>query len=1034
MQGLPGLVSLMPQTGVQFLDLRFALERLPRAPRAFWEQPLPPGQEGAQPGLVNLRPLVADEDGGGGLYDPVAGRAPPDEEVYTVGRAAALEMALGRWLPLPYFRVAAVAGGGREVYDKGPTNWARLRVSALPAPDEEGHTHHAVLAFDTALRAREEGRPYTAPSPDDSARAGEFAFVPDREAASWFMNEPWMAQWLAESLAEARLAAAPPGPRRAAAAQPPPGRGCEHWARYIALLDLLGEARLLPRVRLADVVSDARAYEPISVDLVLDIGNARTCGILVEDDRDASRLNLNNSYRLRLRDLGRPERRYDEPFESRVEFARASFGRDAIARRAGRGNAFAWPSPVRVGPEAARLSAAARGNEGATGLSSPKRYLWDERPTAQVWRFNGVAADGVTTEPPVTGGFMALVTEEGEVLRGPRRRSGGGSSASRGPAMRARFSRSSLMTFLLAEVLLQALSQVNAVETRYARSFPDVPRRLRRVLLTMPPAMPLPEQRIFRERAEAAVRLAWDMLGWSGANGATPPGPSAPPEPRVVANLDEATATQLVFLYTEASQRLRGDPGGFFALSGRVREGYGAKPCLRVASLDIGGGTTDLMVCTYAAEHGQEIVPRQNFREGFRIAGDDVLQEVVQSLVLPGVEAALVAAGAAPSAAKATLREVLGGDRGSQSELERHLRRQLVAQVLEPAGLAVLHAYEREAGTGSDRSAGEVLRATLGALLAGREVAAPVRYFDDRAARAGATAPGFSLLGVEVAATAAGVDAVVGAALGPVLADLCEVVHAFDPDWLLLSGRPSRLRAVSDAVLAKLPVPPHRVVGMHRYAAGGWYPFRDPAGRVDDPKTTAAVGAMLAALAEGRLEGFLLRTSRLAMRSTARYLGRMEISGQILRPNVLLRDPDGAIAGAAALGGAAAAPPEVKFEMEFRAPVFLGFRQLDLERWPATRLYALEYANPDNVPRLRLPLRLTVRRSDAALADPSAEAGAAASGAALAEAEGAREDFAVEEILDAEGDPQHRSVVRLRLQTEASEAGYWRDTGALVVP
>ena len=53
---------------------------------------------------------------------------------------------------------------------------------------------------------------------------------------------------------------------------------------------------------------------------------------------------------------------------------------------------------------------------------------------------------------------------------------------------------------------------------------------------------------------------------------------------------------------------------------------------------------------------------------------------------------------------------------------------------------------------------------------------------------------------------------------------------------------------------------------------------------------------------------------------------------------------------------------------------------------------------------------------------------------AWADAEEVREDFEVEEIIDAEGDPQHRSVVRLRLQTEKSEAGYWRDTGALSVP
>ena len=151
------------------------------------------------------------------------------------------------------------------------------------------------------------------------------------------------------------------------------------------------------------------------------------------------------------------------------------------------------------------------------------------------------------------------------------------------------------------------------------------------------------------------------------------------------------------------------------------------------------------------------------------------------------------------------------------------------------------------------------------------------------------------------------------------------------------------------------------------------------------------------------------------MRSTARYLGRMELSGQIKRDNILLRDPDRQ-ATAAAPG---AAPAEVKFVMEFRAPVFLGFRQLDLERWPATRLYVLEYANPDNVPRLKLPLHLTIQRAEI---DPEG-----------ADAEEKREDFEVVEILDADQDPQHKSVVRLRLQTERSEAGYWRDTGALSV-
>ncbi|MEY4793887.1 MAG: hypothetical protein RL724_823, partial [Pseudomonadota bacterium] len=357
---------------------------------------------------------------------------------------------------------------------------------------------------------------------------------------------------------------------------------------------------------------------------------------------------------------------------------------------------------------------------------------------------------------------------------------------------------------------------------------------------------------------------------------------------------------------------------------------------------------------------------------------------------------------------KALLREVLGGDRGAQSELERHLRRQFVTQILEPSGLAILHAYEKI----PDRATGQFLHESMATILAGRDVAAPLRYFEQQAGRAGAV--GFQLLNAEITATAGSVDAIVQAALGQVIADLCEVTYAYDCDWLLLSGRPSRLRAIFDMVLAKMPVPPHRIVGMHRYRAGSWYPFRDSAGRVDDPKTTAAVGAMLCAVAEGRLEGFLMRTSRLSMRSTAKYLGRMEISGQILKQNVLLNDPD------KELPKTPGAQHDVKFTMEFRAPVFLGFRQLDLERWTASRLYILEYANPDNVPRLKLPLRLSIQRAEI---DPES-----------ADAEELREDFSIDEILDAEGDPQHRGIVRLRLQTERSEAGYWRDTGALSVP
>ena len=55
--------------------------------------------------------------------------------------------------------------------------------------------------------------------------------------------------------------------------------------------------------------------------------------------------------------------------------------------KVGRRDAFQWATIARVGKEAARLASRREGNEGSTGLSSPKRYLWDDARYEQGWRF-----------------------------------------------------------------------------------------------------------------------------------------------------------------------------------------------------------------------------------------------------------------------------------------------------------------------------------------------------------------------------------------------------------------------------------------------------------------------------------------------------------------------------------------------------------------------------------------------------------------------------------------------------------------------
>lgn len=81
------------------------------------------------------------------------------------------------------------------------------------------------------------------------------------------------------------------------------------------------------------------------------------------------------------------------------------------------------------------------------------------------------------------------------------------------PIFESLFTRSSLMLFMMGEILTQALVTINSPATRARRELPNLPRRLRRLIFTVPTAMPVAEKRIFRRWVLWAVRVIWDALG-----------------------------------------------------------------------------------------------------------------------------------------------------------------------------------------------------------------------------------------------------------------------------------------------------------------------------------------------------------------------------------------------------------------------------------------------------------------------------------------------------------------------------------------
>jgi hypothetical protein len=889
-------VSLVRDSGIQFLD--FGVTPVDNASRGCFVRKTANGP---------LLRLAWDDARQKFTLPAHDGDAP--EVVEPENRAAlsqSLSLLHGEWLPLPVLRVSA-----RRRFAQGPCNWARFQIRKLAEPDETGHTHRLTLALDTRIMPDEEGAELLAPVESDITFGTRFALAWHDDELADFIDQAWVDGWLRESFS----AAADERESRSLGEIQQALKKFEYQAHWLNLLELFGRELAIPELRIVETHAQASA---IPVDLVLDVGNTHTCGILIED-HGIGESGLCHTAELRVRSPDAPQYVSPSFFSSRLTFARADFGRRFYSVESGRDDAFIWPSLARTGDEASWLAAQRHASIGACSLSSPRRYLWDCAPALRPWRFSksGASAQAEAIAQPL----MMLMNDEGVPLAELP-------EVERLPVFCAQYSRSALMTQLLCELLTQALSQINSVDNRLNMGQPDVPRQLRTLILTLPTGMPIRERNIFRQRMEEATGMVWRAMGWH-------PDDAAPsrrvPLPVVEAEWDEASCGQMFWLYNEIQQNYAGRADSLFRALARAGSG-GDRPALRIASIDIGGGTTDMAVTEYSLQEDDSrsarITPRLLFREGFRVAGDDILLDVIRHCVLPALSNWLRRCG---------VREVdslmnhLAGD-AAQPESGEMLRRQMTLQYFIPLGNAILASWERcrpdDRLSGLDRLAGEMLTQPLSADLCD-EVAKRVQpALPDDAAP-------FDLMAVPVQVNFTELQQAMlerrFAIAGPLHA-LCEAVSFYDCDVVLLTGRPISLPGVQALLRYLQPVPVNRMVMMNDYPVHEWYPFNG------HPKSTAAVGAMLFSLSQSlRLPGFLFQPSGIQAYSTIRYLGVLDGQNRLMDENIWYRDID-------------LDNPGTKLDGEkmfaIRGNVRLGFRQLDNERWPATPLYTLAIVDP----------------------------------------------------------------------------------------
>jgi hypothetical protein len=925
------VATLISHSGVQFMDFGLTLD-----PR---REPSGEFKYLANTDKMPTRLLINEENGSlfhvierDGAKDKIETVREPD---FDVPMATTLEQLNGAWLPVPFLRFRPPGK-----FDEGPANWARMRLVALDGPDLEGHTHRLTLAFDTRTLPRRDNTAYLCPTDDDINAGANFRLATMTIDMRWFMDQSWVKEWLEELFREAN-----------------PGLDSQemeealgerlHLAHYLNVLSLLhrpikAEHRNppTPRVEIPDLKVIAQNEGAIPIDLVLDVGNSRTCGILIED-HEQSGMGLKQNYVLELRDLVDPERVYREPFESRVEFSQTFFGKDHLSVKSGRPDAFLWPTIARVGVEAGRLAGRRRGTEGSTGLSSPKRYLWDEELYRHGWRFN-CAYVRTDTEPHATAApFSHLINERGDALYALP-------EEEQMPVFKPHYSRSSLMTFMLAEVLAQALMQTNSPAQRVRQGHTNRPRQLRSITLTVPPAMPQAERSLLVSRLKQTVALVWKSLGWhndveeSNPHEASDDGTLQVPIPKLRVEWDEASCGQLVYLYTEIKENFAGHPEECFDTL--ARPGKPDRERITLGTIDIGGGTTDLVITDYHLDRNGSgssgsnvfVVPEQRFRDGFRVAGDDILLDIIQLFVLPSFETALKQAGVASPDA---MMSRLCGQEGANAQ-EQVLRQQLNLQVFTPLGLALLAAYETF--DPEQPSGPETL--TYAQRLGEQAISDSVRrYVEGALRRELGPELEFELLGIPLTVDLLEVHRAFlkdRFNICKTLASLCEVVFQYHCDTLLITGRPSRLPGIQAYLRKMLPLPPGRILPLQGYRTGNWYPFHRN-GRIDDPKSTASVGAMLCLLcAQHKLSNFFFRAAALRPYSTIRHIGLIDNNNTIPDADVTYRDIE------TDEEGITIRLPEDESgdtpAIEMRGPLRIGFRQLSSQRWTASPLYILD--------------------------------------------------------------------------------------------
>ncbi len=256
---------------------------------------------------------------------------------------------------------------------------------------------------------------------------------------------------------------------------------------------------------------------------------------------------------------------------------------------------------------------------------------------------------------------------------------------------------------------------------------------------------------------------------------------------------------------------------------------------VRIACIDIGGGTSDLMIARYELAAGavDTISGEMLHRDGISHAGDQLVKRLLERVIVPYFSDRV--------GMKPEERDRLFGE---ERPANRHFRSDRVLWI-NRLFVPLAQAYLQNA---VDENSQTLISHTDPDYV-DDEIVESLQERIDLEFKAGTISVAQDLGLYYDQAT---FEPVVHEVFNELLLDFCRRIVDCNADLVLLAGQPTKLRYIQDLVNMYLPLHASRIVPMFNHYAGTWYPYQDSHGRnpgiIVDPKSAVVVGAAVESL------------------------------------------------------------------------------------------------------------------------------------------------------------------------------------------